>query len=80
MIYQLLLLMYLGRQHFRADEFPSRYDARKETIGDRQEAVSQLMCYAVVLADQLHDGLEELRIHGLDVDKMPLKKVRVRKR
>jgi len=32
------------------------------------------------LADELSDGLEELRKHKINVDKLPLKKVKMRKR
>ena len=79
MVYQLILIMYLGRGDFGIDELAGYYQALKGTFGDPQHAASQLTDKAP-LADYLVDGLEELRKHKIDVDKMPLKKVKLRKR
>ena len=79
MIYQLILIMYLGRGDFGTDELAEYYEASKGTFGDSEHAASQMMDKAP-LADYLLDGLEELRKHKINVDQMPLKKVKVRKR
>jgi len=79
MIYQLILVMYLGRGDFGTDDLAGYYEALKGTFGGPEHAVSQMMDKAP-LADYLSDGLEELRKHKINVDKMPLKKVKVRKR
>jgi hypothetical protein len=78
-IYQLILIMYLGRGDFGTDDLAGYYESLKGTLGDPEHAASQMMDKAP-LADYLVDGLEELRKHKINVDKMPLKKVTVRKR
>src|SRR5438552_1893723 len=78
-IYQLTLLMYLGRGDFGADDLASYYQALPGMIGNPGEATSQMMIYKATLADELSDGLEELRKHGINVDRMPLQKAKVRK-
>ena len=79
MVYQLIVIMYLGRGDFGAEGLAGYYQALRGTLGDPEHATSQLMDKAA-LADYLAEGLEELRNHGIDVDKMPLKKVKLRKR
>jgi hypothetical protein len=79
MIYQLILIMYLGRGDFGTDDLAEYYETLKGTFGDSEHAASQMTDKAP-LADYLLDGLEELRKHKINVDKMPLKKVKVRKR
>jgi hypothetical protein len=79
MISQLILIMYLGRGDFGMEELPGYYEALRGTFGDPEHAAAQMMDKAP-LADYLSDGLEELRKHKIDVDKMPLKKVKARKR
>ncbi len=51
-----------------------------ETVGDPGNAVFEMMVFKGTLAEALNDGLEELRKHKINVDKLPLKKVKVRKR
>lgn len=80
MMYQLMLLIYLGRGDFGTDDLAGYYQALKGTFGDREQTASQMMIYKATLADELLDGLEELHKHKINVDKMPLKKVKVRKR
>ena len=80
MIYQLMLIMYLGRGDLGTDGLAEYYETLKGTIGDPEDAASQMMIYKATLADELSDGLEELRKHKINVDKIPLKKVKVRKR
>jgi hypothetical protein len=79
MIYQLILIMYLGRGDFGPDDLAGYYQALKGAFGGREYAISQMMDKAP-LADYLLDGLEELRKHKMNVDKMPLKKAALRKR
>jgi hypothetical protein len=78
-IYQLLLVMYLGREDFAIDDLAEYHDALKSSFGDVEYAASQMLDKAP-LGDYLSDGLEELRKHKIDVDKMPLKKIKARKR
>lgn len=80
MIYQLILLMYLGRGKVSADGLATYYESLKDVVGDPEQAAAQMMWYKGVLADQVSDGLEELAKHKINVDKLPLKKVKVRKR
>ena len=70
-IYQLVLLMYLGRGDFGPDELPGRYEALKQTFGDPEWAASQMMGKAP-LAEYLSDGLLELKRHRIPVDDLPL--------
>lgn len=46
---------------------------------DPEQAAAKMM-REVCLADCLVDALEELRKHNINVDRMPLKKVKGRKR
>jgi hypothetical protein len=79
-IYQLILIMYLGRGDLGTNDLEESYETLRGTIGDSEQAVSQMMIYKATLADELSDGLEELRKHKINADKIPLKKVKVRKR
>jgi hypothetical protein len=79
LLYQLMLIMYLGRGDLGAEDLAAYYEALKGTFGEPQQATAQLMDKAP-LADYLLDGLEELRKHRINVDRMPLTKVKVRKR
>ncbi len=78
-ICQLMTIMDLGREDFKVDDFAEHYQSMKSEFGNRELAVS-LMVHKAPLAAYLSDGLEELRNHKIDVDKMPLKKVKMRKR
>jgi hypothetical protein len=81
MIFQLFLIMYLGRGEFSPDDLAESYEKLKESIGDDAEyALAEMMHYKAALADRLMYGLEELRDHKIDVNKMPLKKAKLRKR
>lgn len=80
LISQLILILYLGRSDFGTDDLAEYYEHLKETVGDREEMVSQMMLYEATLADELADGLEELRKRKINIDKMPLKRGKVRKR
>lgn len=78
-IYQLLLIMHFGHGGFGPKDLAANYESLKETIGDADEAVAEMMDLDATLAGELADGLEELRKHNINADKMPLKKVKVRK-
>jgi hypothetical protein len=80
MIYQLILIMHFSRGEFRADEMAAYYQEVKGMFSDAGDAASQMMFDKATLADVLADGLEELRRYKINVDKMPLQKVKVRKR
>lgn len=79
-IYQLFLIMHFGRGGFGPKDLAVNYENIKEMIGDADEAVAEMMDLKATLADELSDGLEELRQHKIIADKMPLKRVKVRKR
>jgi hypothetical protein len=78
MIYQIGLLMYLGRGDFDVRELADSYKALKEDFGSATALASQLT-YKAPLADYLQDGLAELNKHYIDVDSLPLKPARARK-
>ncbi|HVC98874.1 MAG TPA: DUF3775 domain-containing protein [Pirellulales bacterium] len=79
MIYQLILIMYLGRGDFGTEDLAENHETLRGTFGGPEHAVSQMMGKAP-LADYLSDGLEALRQHKINPDKLPLKKVVLRKR
>ena len=80
MIYQLILIEHLGRGDVHADDLAGYFGGLKDSIGDREEAVAQMMMDETILADELSDALEELRKHKINVDRMPLQKMKARKR
>ena len=77
-IYQLRSIMYLGREDFGTNDLAGDYETLAGTSDDPAYAASEMM-HKATLAEYLSDGLEELRKQRIDVDKMPLKKVKVRK-
>ena len=79
LIYRLIMITKLTRGEFSADDMAGHYHALKETVGEPAEVIRTMMWDKTILADELLDGLEELRKHKMDVDKLPLKKVKVRK-
>jgi len=78
-IYQLTLIMDLGRSRFAVKDLAEHYQGLKETVGDRAYAETLIRWDAINLFDVLTDGLEELRKHKINLDKLPLKKVKARK-
>jgi hypothetical protein len=80
MIYRLILIMYLGREYVGVDNLAGYYETMRSEFGGPEYAISEMMMNAAPLADDLQDGLDQLRKHGIDVDELPLKKARVRKR
>ena len=78
MIDQVLLLTYLGREGVGIADLAESYEDLKGSFGGPEQVAAFLMHYAP-LADDLLDALEELRKHKISVDRLPLKKVKVRK-
>ena len=64
---------------FGTGDLAGYYAALKGTFGDSAHAASQMMDKAP-LADYLLDGLEELRKHKINVDRIPLNKVKLKQR
>lgn len=79
MLHQLVLLVYFGRWEFGPERLAENYEKVKDRVGDAVQTASWMM-HEVPLADELLDGLEELRKHHLNIDKLPLQKVKARKR
>lgn len=77
-IYQLLVLMYLGRGDFDTGELAEQNLRLRETFAKPQWAVAQMMEKAP-LADYLTEGLAKLRKKRIDVDRLPLKLTKARK-
>ena len=77
-IYQLALIMYLGRGDFEAANLGAHFKALKETLGNPERAAAQMLEKAS-LAEYLSDGLEELRKKDIDPDRMLAKPARSRK-
>ncbi len=77
--YQLMLIMYLGRGDITRDSMGEYFEELKGAFGAPSQAASHMINHAP-LADYLLDGLEELRKHKINVDKLPLKKTKVRKK
>ena len=78
-IYLLRSLMDLGRMGFKANDLAKNYDAWADSSSDPAYAAVEML-HNVPLADQLLDGLEELHKHRIDLDELPLKKAKWRKR
>jgi hypothetical protein len=77
-VYQIGLLMYLGRGDFDVRELADYYKTLKENFDSATALASQLSDKAP-LADYLQDGLAELKKHDIDVNKLPLKSTKARK-
>lgn len=78
LVYQIGLLMYLGRGDLDVRELADYYKSLKESFASATALAAQLTGKAT-LADYLSDGLAELKKHGLDVDRLPLKPARLRR-
>lgn len=80
MLYQLLFIVYLGRGEVGRDEWLDYYERMKDDNGAPTDVAALLMLYKVTLADELADGLEELHKRKINIDRMPLKRPKMRKR
>jgi hypothetical protein len=78
LVAQLILIMYLGRGDYAVDNLAENYEAFTEAFANREHAISQMMAKAP-LADYLTDGLETLRMHRIDVDHLPLQRIKMPK-
>jgi hypothetical protein len=71
LIYQLVLVMYIGRGDFGVEDLAGSYGYMKEKFADPKWAAWQMM-EKTPLADYLSDGLALLEEHAIDVDKLPV--------
>jgi hypothetical protein len=79
LLQQLIVIMQFGWLAFGPAELAERQEAMRAEFADREYAIARLM-NEPTLALQLMEGLDELRKHNIDVDNLPLKKIKVRKR
>ena len=66
-LYALLLLTYVGRGDFSADNLPAAFQNMKETFPSRDLAVAQLTG-SKTLAEYLTDAVDEIRKRRIDLD------------
>jgi hypothetical protein len=78
MIYQLLLVMHLGRGDFGTANLGERFDELKITFGTPERVISQLTQKAA-LGDYLAVGLDKLKNSKIDMNKLSMKASRSRK-
>lgn len=78
MVYKLALIMHLGRGEFGTDNLASHYQVLKRTYGKPGSAAAQLAEKAS-LAEDLTDGLAELKKAGIDMDELTLTSVKARR-
>jgi len=72
-VYKLILIVYLGRGDFDAsslgEHLASRLEDIKTTFPRAEQAVRQMMG-KLSLGDYLTDGLDELKKHGIDANRL----------
>lgn len=73
-IYQLILVMYLGRGDFGTDDLTKHYRMVKDRFPRRESAIAQMVGKAP-LADYLTDGSAELHGSGIDIDQLAFEPV-----
>jgi Protein of unknown function (DUF3775) len=66
-LYALILLTYVGRGDFRADDLLPAYQAMKETFPSKDLAIAQ-MTGEKTLAEYLTDAIEEIQKRHIDLD------------
>lgn len=69
MLCRLNLIFFLGRGDIGIDELSDFYAELRGASSDRDNTVSQMVSKAT-LADYLSDGLDELRKHKMNVNKL----------
>lgn len=79
LIYQLALVMYLGRRDFGTADLPGQFAYLKSTVQKPEFAISQMLEKAP-LGEYLADGLARLEMAGIDPDNLPLKTSKPRRR
>jgi Protein of unknown function (DUF3775) len=77
MVYQLVLVMYLGRGDFGTADLAEHCEQIKTTLGKPEWAISQMMGKAP-LADYLTDGLDKLKRSRINADKLFTKASKMR--
>lgn len=78
LIYQLILVMCLGRGDFGVADLAEQFERVKTTVRTRDRAISLLM-KSVLLAVYVADGLDKLARGGIDPDKLLVQASRSRK-
>jgi len=78
MVYQLLLVMSLGRGDFGTADLAEHFEQIKTTFGKPEWAILQMMDKAP-LADYLIDGLDKLNRSRINADKLFSKASNMRK-
>lgn len=79
-LFQLMLIRHLGRGEFGVENLAEDYEKLKKKLENVEYAIFRMMVFNATIGGELRDGLDQLRKHNIDVDKLPLKKVRTRKR
>ena len=69
-LYALILLTYMGRGDFGADDLLVAYQTMKETFPSKDLAIAQMMGMNT-LAEYLTDAMEEIRKRHIDLDQFP---------
>jgi hypothetical protein len=69
-VYALILLMYIGRGDYAADYLGESYQAMRDTFLKPEYAIAQ-MADMPTLAEDMSDGLGELKKRHIDVDTFP---------
>ena len=68
-LYAIILLTYVGRGDFSADDIMHAYQAMKETFPSKDLAIAQ-MSGETTLAEYLTDAMEEIRRRHIDLDSL----------
>ena len=66
-LYAVILLMYVGRGDFSADDLLPAYQAMKETFPSKDLAIAHMMGQKT-LAEYLTDAMEEIQKRHIDLD------------
>ncbi len=67
-LYDVLLLTYVGRGDFSADNLPAARQNVKEIFPSRDLAIAQLTGSKTLLGEYLTDAMEEIQKRGIDLD------------
>ena len=68
-LYALILLMYVGRGDFSADDLLPAYQTMKETFPSKDLAIAH-MTGQKTLAEYLTDAMEEIQKRNIDLDSL----------
>lgn len=78
LLYQLILITHVGRGVLGPHDLARTYEDLKSSPANSAWAVPELMRKAS-LAGELSDGLDQFKKHEINVDRLPLKRTKVRK-